>query len=125
MNDSVNSPAHYSFGGIECIEALEACSSNEGFCAHLKLTAIAYLWRYEKKGGVEDLKKAQWYLKRLIAIKEQEEAKVQRIKKESSKVMEYIANHDPDDYLSSGCPDGFCPMPEFRQGPREIFSPIN
>jgi hypothetical protein len=91
----------------------------------LKLTAIAYLWRYEKKGGVEDLKKAQWYLKRLIAIKEQEEAKAQRIKKESSKVMEYIANHDPDDYLISGCPDGFCPMPEFRQGPREIFSPIN
>ena len=65
MDDPIN-PSHYKDGAIECIEALEACSSPEGFRAHLKLTAMAYLWRYEKKGGIEDVKKARWYIDRLI-----------------------------------------------------------
>ena len=35
------------------------------------------------------------------------------------------ANYDPDAYMASGCPDGFCPMPGVRQGPSEgMFSPI-
>jgi hypothetical protein len=99
--------------------------STEAFKGALKANVIKYVWRYEKKKGSEDLRKAQWYLERLIAIREQEEAKAEETMKQSKEVAEYIATHDPDDYLSSGCPDGFCPMPEIRQGPREIFSPIN
>jgi hypothetical protein len=125
MQDFVNSPFHYSFGSIECIEAIEASMSAEAFKGALKANILKYVWRYENKKGSEDLRKAQWYLERLIAIREQEEAKAQEIMKQSKEVAEYIATHDPDDYLISGCPDGFCPMPEFRQGPREIFSPIN
>jgi len=35
-------------------------------------------------------------------------------------------NHDPDDYMASGCSDGFCPMPSVRQGPSEdLFRPVN
>jgi hypothetical protein len=124
MHDLVNSPSHYQ-GSIECIEAIEASMSTEAFKGALKANVIKYVWRYEKKKGSEDLRKAQWYLERLIAIREQEEAKAEEIMKQSKEVAEYIATHDPDDYLSSGCPDGFCPMPEIRQGPREIFSPIN
>lgn len=124
MQDPVNSPNHYQ-GSIECIEAIEASMSAEAFKGALKANILKYVWRYEKKNGSEDLRKAQWYLERLIAIREQEEDKAQEIMKQSKEVAEYIATHDPDDYLISGCPDGFCPMPEFRQGPREIFSPIN
>ena len=65
-NDSVNHPAHYTQGGIECIDAIKASMGAEKFKGFLKGNAMKYLWRYEIKGGVEDLRKAQWYLDRLI-----------------------------------------------------------
>ena len=35
-------------------------------------------------------------------------------------------NYDPDDYMTSGCPDGFCPIPTVRQGPSEgMFYRVN
>lgn len=65
--DNVNSPSHYTQGGIECIEAIKASLSPEGFRAYLKGNVQKYIWRYENKSNpVEDLKKAQWYLNRLI-----------------------------------------------------------
>ena len=71
LNDPVNHPSHYASGGIECIEAMKASMTPEAFCGYLKGNAIKYLWRYEKKiAPVEDLKKALWYLERLV--KEQE-----------------------------------------------------
>ena len=63
--DMVNHPAHYQ-GEIECIDAIEASMSKEAFAGHCKACAIKYLWRYQQKGGVESLEKAQWYLARLI-----------------------------------------------------------
>jgi hypothetical protein len=67
--DNVNHPAHYNQGGIECIEAIKA-ALGDGFAAYLRGNVIKYLWRCEHKGGVEDLKKAEFYLDR--AIKEME-----------------------------------------------------
>ena len=64
--DPVNHPAHYTQGGIECIDAIEASMSPEEFRGYLKGCNMKYLWRYQLKGGVEDLRKAQWYLNRLI-----------------------------------------------------------
>ena len=64
--DMVNHPAHYQ-GDIECIDAIEASMSKEAFAGHCKACAIKYLWRYQQKGGVESLQKAQWYLARLIS----------------------------------------------------------
>ena len=70
-HDSVNRPAHYASGGIECIEAIKASMSREAFLGYLKGNVQKYLWRYEKKANpVEDLKKARWYLDRLIAEQE-------------------------------------------------------
>ena len=63
--DMVNHPAHYQ-GEIECIDAIEASMSKEAFAGHCKACAIKYQWRYQSKGGVESLQKAQWYLSRLI-----------------------------------------------------------
>ena len=99
-------PAHYQKGGVECIEAIEASMTTEAFKGFLKGNCIKYLYRYENKNGIEDLKKAEWYLLRLSEA--------------------LSVNYDPDDYqLPSGCPDGFCPLPNVRQGPSEgMFAPI-
>ena len=64
--DKVNHPAHYTQGTVECIDALEASMTYEEFIGHLKGCQMKYVWRYRLKGGVEDLKKARWYLDRLI-----------------------------------------------------------
>ena len=65
--DMVNHPAHYTQGGIECIDALKAATvSKTGIEAVCTANAIKYLWRYEEKNGVEDVKKARWYIDRLI-----------------------------------------------------------
>lgn len=67
MKDNVNSPAHYTQGGIECIEALKAATVGKtGIEAVCVANVIKYVWRYEEKNGLEDVKKAQWYLERLI-----------------------------------------------------------
>ena len=65
--DMVNHPAHYTQGGIECIDALKAATvSKTGIEAVCTANAIKYLWRYEEKNGIEDVKKARWQIDRLI-----------------------------------------------------------
>ena len=67
MIDNVNNPTHYTQGEIECIDCIKAATVNkvgiEAFCVG---NAIKYLFRYENKNGLEDVKKAQWYINRLI-----------------------------------------------------------
>ena len=65
-HDNVNHPQHYTQGSIECIDAIKASMTMEGFRGFLKGNIIKYVWRYESKGCVESLKKAQWYLNKLI-----------------------------------------------------------
>ena len=68
VNDPVNNPAHYNHKGVEAIAAIEASMTDEEFQGYLKGNCMKYLWRYKYKGKpVEDLKKAQWYLEKLIA----------------------------------------------------------
>ena len=68
MEDLVNSPLHYASGSVECIDAIEESMSNEAFRGYLKGNIQKYLWRYEdKQNSLQDLQKAEWYLKRLIA----------------------------------------------------------
>jgi hypothetical protein len=69
--DTVNHPPHYTDGGgIECIEAIEAALTNEEFRGYCKGNCMKYIWREKHKGGTESLKKAQWYLDRLIQLDE-------------------------------------------------------
>lgn len=66
-NDPVNHPSHYTQGNVECIDAIESSMTFEAFCGYLKGNAQKYLWRYENKGNkIEDLKKANWYVNKLI-----------------------------------------------------------
>lgn len=70
--DVVNHPSHYTQGGIECIDAIKAATvGKEPMEAVCVANVVKYLWRYEEKNGLEDVKKARWYLERLI--KEMEE----------------------------------------------------
>lgn len=65
VKDNVN-PEHYKQGKVECIDALEAATVNkDGYEGSLVFNIIKYLWRYESKNGLEDVKKAAWYLNRL------------------------------------------------------------
>lgn len=69
--DMVNSPSHYTAGGIEAIEAIEAALCDDGYRGYLKGNVMKYMWRYEMKAKpLEDLKKARWYLDRLIKFNE-------------------------------------------------------
>lgn len=62
---SAHDPDHYK-GAVECIDAIRASMSQEAFRGYLKGNIIKYSWRYEKKGLIEDLRKAQVYLNWLI-----------------------------------------------------------
>lgn len=90
MNDNVNSPKHYNQGDIECIEAIKAATVGktgvEAFCVG---NAIKYLWRCEAKNGIEDVKKAAWYVNRLIF-----ELEAQQHKEDTSFDYDFI----PDEY---------------------------
>jgi hypothetical protein len=65
--DNVNNPAHYNQGAVECIDAIESALGAEGFRAYCKGNALKYIWREEHKGGTESLRKAIWYLDRLVS----------------------------------------------------------
>lgn len=67
--EAVNSPAHYGGKGTyEAINVIEAYGM--GFCDG---NVLKYLLRYKKKNGLEDLRKAQWYLERLIDNEERKQ----------------------------------------------------
>lgn len=73
-NDAVQHPSHYTQGKVECIEALESATAGlSGIEAVCTANAIKYLWRYKHKNGVQDVKKAQWYINHLIKHLEGEE----------------------------------------------------
>ena len=65
--DNIN-PRHYNQGKVECIDALESATvDKKGIEAVCTANVIKYLWRYESKNGVEDIKKAKWYLNKLLS----------------------------------------------------------
>jgi hypothetical protein len=67
IKDNVNHPSHYTQGAIECIDAIkEATKGLFGIEAVCTGNIIKYVWRWKFKNGVEDLRKADWYLQRLI-----------------------------------------------------------
>lgn len=68
MADAVNHPQHYTKGGVECIDAIKASMTAEAFAEYCKGNVMKYIFRYEGKGGVEDLDKALVYLNWLIGV---------------------------------------------------------
>jgi hypothetical protein len=66
IDDPVNSPKHYTQGQMEVITAIEGL----GLDYH-QGNVLKYVSRYRHKNGIEDLRKAKWYIDRLLWIEEQ------------------------------------------------------
>lgn len=62
--DNVNNPSHYTAGGIETLDYIKAKVSD--YPSYAVGNILKYVSRYEHKNGIEDLKKAQFYLNDLI-----------------------------------------------------------
>jgi len=66
VNDAVNHPAHYTShpSGVECIQVTEHMGFNLG-------NAVKYIWRADlKNDAIEDLRKAEFYIRREIQKRE-------------------------------------------------------
>ena len=71
--DMVNSPPHYTQGGIECIDAMQSAFGAAELEAYCKIAAFKYIWRCDRKNGNEDIRKAIWYLQKYLSLKEKKE----------------------------------------------------
>jgi len=72
MSDSINHPNHYLQNGKETIDTIKDITG-EGFESYIVGNITKYISRYKFKNGIEDLKKAEFYLKRLITEVEENE----------------------------------------------------
>lgn len=67
MTDVVNKPEHYTYGKYECIDVIKEVTKNiSGVQAFCLGNCLKYIWRWQHKNGIEDLKKARWYLDKVI-----------------------------------------------------------
>lgn len=64
-SDPIN-PDHYRTGDVECVDAIQSALGLDGFLKYCTGNVLKYVWRWKHKNGIEDLKKARWYLDRLI-----------------------------------------------------------
>lgn len=71
-DDVVNHPGHYCTGKYECIDVMTEALGLEAVKNFCKCNAFKYLYRSNRKNGLEDIKKAQWYLNKLIELEEQD-----------------------------------------------------
>lgn len=70
-NDPVNHPNHYCQGGIECIDAMEAAFNKQTVADFCICNAFKYIFRCKNKNGLEDVKKARWYLDKYLKLYEE------------------------------------------------------
>lgn len=73
-NDQVNHPSHYTKGGVECIDAMEAAFGIEIVQHFCVCNAFKYVFRHLNKNGLEDLRKAIWYLNKYLKLEEKKNA---------------------------------------------------
>lgn len=73
LTDNVNRPNHYAERSYEVIDVMKDTMTIERFIGYLEGCVIKYMMRWDKKENAEqDLKKAQWYLNKLVnTIKEE------------------------------------------------------
>lgn len=66
-SDNVNHPAHYQ-GKHECIDEMISLFGVDAVIGFCKCNVYKYRYRADKKNGEEDLKKAEWYMDKLIEL---------------------------------------------------------
>lgn len=96
MNDNVNHPQHYIRNGLETIDVIKAFTSNlVGMEAVCTGNALKYLCRWKEKNGLEDLKKAEWYLKRLISEVEANGEKTETAEEIFKRIVSEVEKNEP------------------------------
>ena len=70
--DVVNHPSHYESGKFECIEVMEETQGKEAVMDFCLCNAFKYLYRHNRKNGLEDIKKAKWYVDKYIELAEKQ-----------------------------------------------------
>lgn len=73
MTDIVNHPSHYETGTFECIDVMLETQGLQAVLNFCLCNAFKYLYRHNRKNGVEDIKKAQWYINKYIELSERSE----------------------------------------------------
>ncbi len=68
MADNVNHPQHYEVGNYECIEVMAEVFGLEAVKHFCQCNAFKYVWRMDRKNGIEDAEKAVWYLNKFIQL---------------------------------------------------------
>jgi hypothetical protein len=63
--DLINKPNHYHKGGIDVIGFSELQFSKEELKGFYRINGLKYLTRYDRKNGIQDLEKAEFYIKKL------------------------------------------------------------
>jgi len=66
MSDNVNHPIHYRSGQFECIDVMMEVFGVEYVMDFCICNAFKYLYRAKRKNGVEDIRKAAWYLNKYL-----------------------------------------------------------
>ena len=68
--DNVNHPSHYETGKFECIDVMLETQGKEAVKDFCVCNAFKYLYRHGNKNGLEDIKKAIWYLNKFVELEE-------------------------------------------------------
>lgn len=72
--DVVNHPSHYETGTFECIDVMLETQGKDAVLNFCVCNAFKYLYRHKRKNGVEDIKKAKWYINKYIELSERGES---------------------------------------------------
>lgn len=98
MSDNVNHQSHYETGKYECIDVMietQGIEAVKNFCI---CNAFKYLYRHENKNGVEDVRKAKWYLEKYLELVDFESTKdVVKGKKTASQTSAYVMEITPQE----------------------------
>ena len=68
--DNVNHPPHYE-GKTECIDVMVQTQGVEAVMSFCLCNAFKYLFRHKRKNGIEDVRKARWYLDKYLELVDQ------------------------------------------------------
>ena len=70
IDNNVNHPEHYNQSGIECIDVIIASQGKEAAQDFCICNAMKYIFRHNMRYGIEDVKKAQWYINKYLELME-------------------------------------------------------
>lgn len=68
--DNVNHPSHYETGKFECFDVMKEALGDDSVKDFCISNAFKYIYRHKRKNGVEDIKKAKWYIDKYLELEE-------------------------------------------------------